>query len=190
MFSIPDIIFVLSVLDYLFGFNFISSSFHSKQYKYMQFAHLFLLFVYFLLFLSLLYVVTLLQFLVNMFFLSRIFTLLYNAGSDFSSKLTIVIVILNDRRKRNMTCWYVLCSREEQEELPVPLTAKEQGWEFTLLLKITLFKEQSWTIHSCHSLKESYCERIALVALYKEWPWVNHSRCSLQKRRTGNSKDK
>ena len=42
-----------------------------------------------------------------------------------------------------MTCWYVLCSREEQEELPVPLTAKEQGWEFTLLLKITLFKEQS-----------------------------------------------
>ena len=107
LFSIPDIIFVLSVLDYLFGFNFISSSFHSKQYKYMQFAHLFLLFVYFLLFLSLLYVVTLLQFLVNMFFLSRIFTLLYNAGSDFSSKLTIVIVILNDRRKRNMTCWYV-----------------------------------------------------------------------------------
>ena len=116
MFSIPDIIFVLSVLDYLFGFNFISSSFHSKQYKYMQFAHLFLLFVYFLLFLSLLYVVTLLQFLVNMFFLSRIFTLLYNAGSDFSSKLTIVIVILNDRRTRNMTCWYVNCVAEKNRK--------------------------------------------------------------------------
>ena len=71
-----------------------------------------------------------------------------------------------------------------------------QGWEFALLLfalllKITLFKERPWGIHSCGSLTKSNrgthschssqkvnCERIALVALYKRVTRVtraNHS---------------
>ena len=68
-----------------------------------------------------------------------------------------------------------------------------QGWEFALLLfalllKITLFKERPWGIHSCGSLTKSNrgthschssqkvnCERIALVALYKRVTRANHS---------------
>ena len=52
-----------------------------------------------------------------------------------------------------------------------------QGWEFALSLfcsslKITLLKERPWAIHSCKSLKNSDCEWITLVALYKRVTWV------------------
>ena len=60
--------------------------------------------------------------------------------------------------------------------------AENQGWEFALLLKIVLLKEQPWAIRSHRSLKKGKCEQIALVALYKRvmraicsWKRVNCS---------------
>ena len=46
-------------------------------------------------------------------------------------------------------------------------TAERQGWEFDLLLKIALFKEWPWAIHSRRSLKKNHREQIVLVGLYK-----------------------
>ena len=65
--------------------------------------------------------------------------------------------------------------------------AENQGWEFALLLKIVLLKDQPWAIRSHRSLKKGKCEQIALVALYKRvmraicsWKRVN---CSFAKKK-------
>ena len=45
---------------------------------------------------------------------------------------------------------------------------------------LSLFKhERPWANRSCHSLKKSNHEQIALVALYKRVAWANRSCCSL-----------
>ena len=53
-----------------------------------------------------------------------------------------------------------------------------QGWEFALLLfalslKITLFKERSWAIRCCCSLKKSDHEQMLMSLFTKEWrEWI------------------